>query len=92
MSREFYAAMESYHAANAKQFAANDDGVSRHVECRIDDMIYVYLIEDGVHIQTQHVSIPDAWWENWPRSEATVRRYIHRYADIGSARITSLDS
>jgi hypothetical protein len=60
-------------------------------KCRISDMIYVYLIEDGVRIQTQHVTIPDTWWENWP-TDATVRAYVHRYADIGSARITDLEA
>jgi hypothetical protein len=91
MSREFYQAVALMHEDNAKQFAANADGKSRHVECRISDVIYVYLIEDGVHIQTQHVDIPDPWWENWP-SDATVRRLVHRYADIGNVRITSLDA
>jgi hypothetical protein len=91
MSREFYATVQQIHAANASQFAANQDGKSRRVECRITDRIYVYLYEDGTHIQTQHVDIPEAWWGNWP-SGATVRRYVHRMADIGSIPITSLES
>ena len=91
MSREFYQAVQCMHEDNANKFAANNDGVKRHVECRIVDQIYVYLFEDGHHIQTQHVDIPDAWMENWP-SEATVRKRIRRYATIGNVRITSLDS
>lgn len=69
-------------------FARNE---KLHVECRIDDKIYVYLHEDGVHVETLHVSIPPAWWDNWP-SDATVRRHVHRHADIGSVRITSLEA
>lgn len=90
MSREFHAAVAAMHENNARRFAANDDANKRHVTCRIDDCIYVYLHEDGVHMQTQCVAIPDAWWDNWP-SDTTVRRRIHRCAEIGSARITSLD-
>lgn len=91
MSREFYQAIENMHRANAETFANGGDGVKRHVECRITDAIYVYLFEDGVHIQTQHVEIPDAWQDNFP-TDATVKRYIHRFATIGGVRITSLDS
>lgn len=91
MSREFQQAVQVMHEANAKTFARNSDGKKRHVECRIDDQIYVYLYEDGAHIQTQHVEIPDAWEGSWP-SDATVKRHIRRFADIGSVRITSLDS
>lgn len=90
MSREFYAAVQAYHSDLARNFATSGDG-TRHVECRIDDQIYVYLHEDGVHIQTQHAQIPDAWWKRWP-ADATVRRYVHLSCDIGSARITSLES
>lgn len=91
MSREFYQAIECYHAANAATFAANNDGKKRRVECRIVDQIYVYLIEDDTHIQTQHVDIPEAWFDNWP-TDATVKKRVRRYADIGNVRITSLDS
>jgi hypothetical protein len=91
MSREYYDAIDSYHQSLAAEFAANQPPASRHVECRISDRIYVYLHENGIHIQTQHVDIPDAWFERWP-SEATVRRRVRRYAIIGNARITSLDA
>lgn len=91
MSREFYQAVANMHEDNARKFAANTDGKKRHVTCRIcTDQIYVYLYEDGVHIQTQTVDIPDKWFENWP-SDKTVRARVRRCANIGSVRITILD-
>jgi len=91
MSDKFYDTMEAIHDDIADRFAAAADGVARHVECRIDDMIYVYLFEGGEHIQTQHVEIPEAWGENWP-SDDTIRRLVHRRANIGKVRITSLSA
>ena len=91
MSREFYQKVALMHEDIAGRFAAGGDGISRHVEVRIDDQIYVYLIEDGAHIQTQHVDVPAEWWDNWP-TEATVRRLIRRNCDLGAARITTLDA
>jgi hypothetical protein len=91
MSMEYYSAMAQYHQSRAERFAANENSVIRHVECRTTDQIYVYLYEDGVHIQTQHVDVPATWWDRWP-SDATVRRHVHKHADIGSARITTLDA
>jgi len=79
------------HDSIAKAFAAGGDGKSRHVECRISDQIYVYLFEDGEHIQTQHVDIPESWFDSWP-ADATVRRRIRRCCDLGVARITTLDA
>ena len=76
------------HEDIAKQFAAGGS-VKRHVECRCTDEIYVYLYEDGIHIQTQTVAIPEAWWENWP-SDETVRKHVHRHAVIGSHPITDI--
>lgn len=78
--------METY-----RDVQVESDGVSRHVECRISDKIYVYLYSGDVRVETQHVDIPAGWWEAWP-SESTVRRHIRRCADIGAARITSIVS
>lgn len=75
MSREYYQAVALMHQDNAERFVANADEIKRHVECRIDDLIYVYLYEGDIHIQTQHVTVPDDWWDNWP-SNATVATYI----------------
>ena len=91
MSREFYAAVAAMHDENAQQFSANDDGIKRHVTCRVDDKIYVYLHEDNCHIQTQQIPIPESWWDRWP-SDSTVRRYIRNRARIGSVRITEIES
>ena len=91
MSREFYAAVAAMHDENAQQFSANDDGIKRHVTCRVDDKIYVYLHEDDCHIQTQQIPIPAEWWNRWP-SDSTVRRYIRNRARIGSVRITEIES
>lgn len=91
MSREFYQTMSIYHQDKAKKFAQGGDGVKRHVEVRINDLIYVYLMEDDVHIQTQSLIIPEGWFESWP-SENTVRRYIRSNIELGSARITTLDA
>lgn len=85
------AAIANYHEDRATIFAANNDGKSRHVECRIADLVYVYLHEDAVHIQTQEIEIPKRWWNRWP-SEATVKTYIHLHARIGGVRITTLDA
>ena len=90
MSREFYDAVQSMHEDNAARFSENDDGVRREVKCRISDRIYVYLFENGVHIQTQRVDPPESWWDNWP-SDATVKRYVRRMATIGNVRITNLN-
>lgn len=90
MSREYQQLLDSVHEDITRKFVAAETPAERHVECRIDDMIYVYLYVDGVHIQTQHVDIPDRWMDRgWP-TDATVRRHIRRYADIGRARITTL--
>ena len=91
MSEKFYATMKTVGEAIAAEFAAGGDGKRRHVTCRCDDMIYVYLHVDGVHVQTEHVDIPEAWWDHWP-TDATVRRYIRRQCRLGGARITDLDA
>ena len=91
MSREYHEKVGLMHDDIAKRFAAGGDGVQREVRVRITDRIYVYLPEDGVHVQTQHVEIPDAWWERWP-SEATVRRQIRSQCDLGAARITTMEA
>ena len=93
MSREFYAVLERFHRENACTFVRNNDGIKRHVTVRIvGEVAYVYLHENGVHIQTQHVEFPDRWMDNWPRSERTVKAYIRRNADIGSVPIVDLDA
>lgn len=89
MSREFENQIAGYHHELAKQFAAGRDGKKRHIECRITDEIYVYLWEDGVHIQTQTVPIPPNWRRRWP-SDAQVRFYIRNRCQLGAARITTL--
>jgi hypothetical protein len=94
MSHEFYQTMARYHQDRAEQFSSSKgDGIRRHVECRIadDDIIYVYLYEDGIHVQTQNVRIPDRWYVNWP-SDTTIRRYIRSATTIGSVRITNLNA
>ena len=92
MSREYYQAMEVYHDELAAKFAAGKDGVKRHVEVRINDKIYVYLHENGTHVQTQTIDIPDAWYDNcWPNEDA-IRRFIRRHCQLGRARITTLEA
>lgn len=93
MSQEFYQTMANHHSSRAKNFSSNSDGINRYVKCRIDGdgYIYVYLFEDGVHIQTQTLEIPNRWFDNWP-SDDTVRRYIHNHARIGSAPIIDLNA
>lgn len=84
MSMEWQDFLDKYHQDLANEFQKGGKG--RYVTYHAEDVIYVYLHQDGVHVQTQHVDIPESWWERWPSEETVVRR-IRKYARIGSARI-----
>ena len=71
--------------------ATNARARAREVRVRFDDRIYVYLYEDGLHVDTLHLDWPARWDDRWP-SAATVRRYIRKQVDLGSAKITTLDA
>jgi hypothetical protein len=89
MSREYQQFLDGMHDDIAHRFTRGGDGVKRHVECRIADKIYVYLYEDGAHIQTQTVEIPAGWQRRWP-SDGQVRFFVRQRLNLGKARITSL--
>lgn len=89
MSREYQAFVSDVHADIAADFSASP--VGRHVEVEITDRVAVYLFVGDDNVQIQTLDIPDAWERRMP-TDATIRRYIHRYAQIGRAPITEISS
>lgn len=92
MSQKWQDFVDHYHRSLARDFSAPGGHVpGRRVHVQVAEKIYVYLYRGDTPVQTQTVAIPERWWHRWP-TDATLRRYVHRHATIGSAPITEVMS
>jgi hypothetical protein len=56
-----------------------------------DGKVYVYLIQDGVHIQTLSARLPDRWQEDGC-SDLAMARFVRRLAGIQGTRVRAEQS
>lgn len=85
--REFYEKMEAYHEDDQRRWATPHTP-GRRLGVRIcTDAMYVYVHEDGIHIRTLHVSIPDSQMEHWTWSEQHIRRLAREAAGVLGQRV-----
>jgi len=70
--REFYDKMATYHQNDQARWAKRSTP-KRRLGVRIADQMYVYVHEDGVHIRTLHVAVPDRQMEHWTWTDRHIR-------------------